>query len=129
MYWNPIVRGTNTNNPYTPYKNTTFKGLISYLLKIHFSAIRVILLNTIDATSNKIPISCVDALSPPSPPSAYSTATNCTLVMPRKAMKHPRTAPLWNTRLRKQAERRAVVMILPPLEICQTELSTILRAV
>ncbi len=56
------------------------------------------------------------------------TATTCTLVIPMKARKQPRIDVVLNILLRKILERMAVKMIFPPRDICQTELSTMFRA-
>lgn len=49
--------------------------------------------------------------------------------MPTKAMAHPMMAFFSNFFLRKKNEKIAVVIITPPLDICQTLLATIFKAI
>lgn len=117
-----------TTNPYNPSRNTNFKALSSYLLKIHFSMTNPILLKIIDPRRRRIP-SNYDETSPLDELFEYITATTCTPVIPTKASTHPKIDVLLNTLLRKKRDRIAVKMMFPPLEICHTELSTIFNAV
>ncbi len=60
--------------------------------------------------------------------SEYMTATTCTLVIPINARKHPTIDVVLNILLKNIRERIAVNTILPPRDICHTELSTMFRA-
>lgn len=56
-------------------------------------------------------------------------ATIWTLVIPRKVRQHPMIDKLLNILFKMNLESKAVKTIFPPLRICQTELSTIFKAV
>jgi len=56
------------------------------------------------------------------------TATTCTLVIPKKAIQHPTIEETPKVCLRNNLESMAVNTMLPPREICQTELSTMFSA-
>lgn len=124
VYW-PAKLNINMNtNPYSPSKNTSFKGLNEYLLKIHFYDTWPPPLKTNEAKSSITPriwLSWVED-------EVLTTVMTWTPVIPMNAIKQPRMAFLSNFFLRKKKENMAVVMMTPPLEICQTLLATIFKA-
>jgi hypothetical protein len=86
------------------------------------------LLKMMEASRRRIP-SNYDDISPLDELFEYRTATTCTPVIPAKASTHPKIEVLLKTLFRKKRDRIAVKIMLPPREICQTELSTMFRAV
>ena len=122
----PVKLNISMNtNPYSPSKNTNFKGLSEYLLKIHFYETWPPPLKTREAKRSMTPkiwLSWVEE-------ELLKTVITCTPVIPIKAIKQPRMAFLENFFLRKKKENIAVVMMTPPLEICQTLLATIFKAI
>lgn len=127
-YWKAKVRGKMKINPYKPSRKTILNALISYLLKIIFYATIPILLNKIERTRRTVPINCI-VISLLYDDELKLIATTCTLVIPKNVRRHPIIDNLLKTLLRISLDSKAVNTIFPPRSICQTELSTIFKAV
>ena len=110
-------------NAYIPYRNTIFRGWIMYLLNNIFSTIRATDVNMNDAINRIIPIICsvVEWIAWELSSFDSKTSNIWTNVMPIKARVHPSIDDFVKFLRKHSLENIAVAIIVPPLDICQTE--------